>query len=286
MRLAGATRAELARALAELGVPERERNMRVSQLWHWIYHRGARDFAAMRNIARPLLAKLAERHDLAPPRGRRRAGVGRRHAQVAPAHGPGPRPRQGRRDRVRLHPGIRPGHAVRVEPGRLHPQLHVLPHRHHAARAQPDGGRDRRAGDGRRATGSATFPGGTPPADGGLVPSGEGRARGLQHRLHGHGRAALQFRGRARRDRDPDRRRRALALEAAHHRLDLRRRPGDGAARRRMRDDARRVAARDQQRAARQAGAAQPQISDRARARGLPRPIPAPPTPGGSPSNT
>ena len=67
VRLAGATRAELARALADAGVPERERNMRVSQLWHWIYHRGARDFSAMRNIARPLLDALAERCTLARP---------------------------------------------------------------------------------------------------------------------------------------------------------------------------------------------------------------------------
>ncbi len=65
--LAGATRAELALALAEIGVPERELRMRAAQLWHWIYHRGARDFSAMRNIARPLLDKLAERHTLARP---------------------------------------------------------------------------------------------------------------------------------------------------------------------------------------------------------------------------
>jgi 23S rRNA (adenine2503-C2)-methyltransferase len=65
--LAGATRAELARALAEAGVPERESRMRTGQLWHWIYHRGVRDFAAMRNISRPLLDKLAARHTLARP---------------------------------------------------------------------------------------------------------------------------------------------------------------------------------------------------------------------------
>ncbi len=65
--LAGATRAELACALAEVGVPEREARMRAAQLWHWIYHRGARDFAAMRNIARPLLDRLGERHTLARP---------------------------------------------------------------------------------------------------------------------------------------------------------------------------------------------------------------------------
>ncbi len=61
LRLAGATRAELSHALAEIGVPERELKMRASQLWHWIYHRGAREFSAMRNIARPVLDKLAER---------------------------------------------------------------------------------------------------------------------------------------------------------------------------------------------------------------------------------
>jgi 23S rRNA (adenine2503-C2)-methyltransferase len=67
MRLAGATRDEINRSLAEIGVPERELNMRASQLWHWIYHRGAREFMAMRNIARPLLDRLAERCTLACP---------------------------------------------------------------------------------------------------------------------------------------------------------------------------------------------------------------------------
>ncbi len=65
--LAGATRAEIARALAEVGVPERELRMRAGQLWHWIYHRGVTEFSAMRNIARPLLEKLSERYTLARP---------------------------------------------------------------------------------------------------------------------------------------------------------------------------------------------------------------------------
>ncbi|MGA9850524.1 MAG: 23S rRNA (adenine(2503)-C(2))-methyltransferase RlmN, partial [Roseiarcus sp.] len=67
VRLAGATRAELASALTDLGVADRERKMRVSQLWHWIYHRGARDFSSIRNIARPLLDRLGERHNLGRP---------------------------------------------------------------------------------------------------------------------------------------------------------------------------------------------------------------------------
>jgi 23S rRNA (adenine2503-C2)-methyltransferase len=65
--LAGATRAELNRALLDAGVPPRELRMRTDQLWHWIYHRGVRDFAAMRNISRPLLRRLAERHTLSRP---------------------------------------------------------------------------------------------------------------------------------------------------------------------------------------------------------------------------
>ncbi len=65
--LAGATRAQLAKALAESGVPDKDLRMRTGQLWHWIYHRGAADFGAMKNVAKPVLAALAERHNLARP---------------------------------------------------------------------------------------------------------------------------------------------------------------------------------------------------------------------------
>jgi 23S rRNA (adenine2503-C2)-methyltransferase len=67
VRLAGATRGEIIQSLREIGTPERELTMRASQLWHWIYHRGAREFQAMRNIARPLLERLGERCTLARP---------------------------------------------------------------------------------------------------------------------------------------------------------------------------------------------------------------------------
>jgi 23S rRNA (adenine2503-C2)-methyltransferase len=63
--LAGATRLELAAALAEVGVPEREIRMRVAQLWHWIYNQGAPSFEPMLNISKTLRAKLAERFTLA-----------------------------------------------------------------------------------------------------------------------------------------------------------------------------------------------------------------------------
>jgi 23S rRNA (adenine2503-C2)-methyltransferase len=65
--LAGATRADLAEALAAIGVPQREIRMRVTQLWHWIYHHGIRDFAAMLNVSKHLRAALAERYSLERP---------------------------------------------------------------------------------------------------------------------------------------------------------------------------------------------------------------------------
>ncbi len=63
--LAGATRRELAEALAAIDVPEREIRMRTAQLWHWIYNQGAPSFDAMLNISKVLRAKLAERFTLA-----------------------------------------------------------------------------------------------------------------------------------------------------------------------------------------------------------------------------
>lgn len=65
--LAGLDRTELGDALAEIGVPERERKMRVSQLWNWIYFRGVRDFEAMTNVSKDLRAKLAGHFTLERP---------------------------------------------------------------------------------------------------------------------------------------------------------------------------------------------------------------------------
>jgi 23S rRNA (adenine2503-C2)-methyltransferase len=67
LSLVGRTRAGLSEALAEIGVPEKERRMRVGQLWNWIYHYGVRDFAAMTTIGKGLRAALAERFTLDLP---------------------------------------------------------------------------------------------------------------------------------------------------------------------------------------------------------------------------
>jgi len=65
--LVGMTRARLGEALRAIDVPEREIRMRVGQLWQWIYFHGARDFAAMLNIGKPLRARLTEHYSLTRP---------------------------------------------------------------------------------------------------------------------------------------------------------------------------------------------------------------------------
>jgi 23S rRNA (adenine2503-C2)-methyltransferase len=65
--LVGLTRPLLAEKLKEIGVPEREIRMRASQLWHWIYHRGAQDFDAMLNVSKTMRTTLAEHFTLARP---------------------------------------------------------------------------------------------------------------------------------------------------------------------------------------------------------------------------
>jgi 23S rRNA (adenine2503-C2)-methyltransferase len=65
--LVGKTRAELAAALAGVGVPPAQCRMRVQQLWHWIYFRGVTSFDAMTNVSKDLRAVLEDRFTLARP---------------------------------------------------------------------------------------------------------------------------------------------------------------------------------------------------------------------------
>ena len=66
--LAGMTRAEIAGELREaFGLDEKKAKMRAVQLWRWIYHYGAADFAAMTDIAKEMRAGLAERFVIARP---------------------------------------------------------------------------------------------------------------------------------------------------------------------------------------------------------------------------
>ncbi len=65
--LVGLSRAQLAEALATVVVPPAQRKMRVQQIWHWLYVRGARDFDAMSSVSKELRATLAARFTLARP---------------------------------------------------------------------------------------------------------------------------------------------------------------------------------------------------------------------------
>ncbi|MFN5521930.1 MAG: hypothetical protein ACK5AT_06445, partial [Bradyrhizobium sp.] len=65
--LIGLSRAELAARLGDVGVPERQQKMRVQQLWHWIYFRGARSFDEMSSVSKDTRTALAERFTVDRP---------------------------------------------------------------------------------------------------------------------------------------------------------------------------------------------------------------------------
>jgi 23S rRNA (adenine2503-C2)-methyltransferase len=56
--LIGLSRAELADKLGAMGVASAQRKMRVQQLWHWMYVRGAQTFDEMSNVSKDMRAEL------------------------------------------------------------------------------------------------------------------------------------------------------------------------------------------------------------------------------------
>ena len=61
--LVGLDRAGLAEEMAGFGAEP----FRARQLWHWIYHRGATDFAAMTSLSKAFRERLAARYELCRP---------------------------------------------------------------------------------------------------------------------------------------------------------------------------------------------------------------------------
>ena len=247
--LVGLSRDDLKTTLVEAGLEP----FRARQVWQWIYWHGVTDFGRMTNIAKKTRDRLAELFVVERPRDRDRAALDRRHAQMAAAL---PRRQRGR-DGQHPRGGSRLG--LRLEPGRLHAHLQLLPHRHPAAGAQPRARRDRR------------------PVHGGarqlrrMADADRDHAHAEQHRHDGHGRAALQFRQRG--DRAQDRHGRAghRAQPPAHHALDLGRRADDPQGGRGARRQPRGLAACRERRCARHPGADQPQMADRRAPEGLRR---------------
>ncbi|MFT4120526.1 23S rRNA (adenine(2503)-C(2))-methyltransferase RlmN [Bradyrhizobium sp.] len=65
--LIGLSRAELADCLGEIDVAPAQRKMRVQQLWHWLYFRGARNFDEMTSISKTIRTALSERFTVDRP---------------------------------------------------------------------------------------------------------------------------------------------------------------------------------------------------------------------------
>jgi len=65
--LVGLSRAEIAEQLGAIGVAPAQRKMRVQQLWHWIYVRGARNFDEMTSISKAMRDDLAANFTVARP---------------------------------------------------------------------------------------------------------------------------------------------------------------------------------------------------------------------------
>jgi 23S rRNA (adenine2503-C2)-methyltransferase len=65
--LVGLSRAALGDALVGGGVPAAQAKMRVQQLWHWLYFRGAQSFDQMTSVSKELRATLDRHFTLARP---------------------------------------------------------------------------------------------------------------------------------------------------------------------------------------------------------------------------
>ena len=65
--LIGVTREEMKEMLRSIGVNEKQLNMRVSQIWHWLYIRGISQFSDMKNLAKDFRQALEENFEIGRP---------------------------------------------------------------------------------------------------------------------------------------------------------------------------------------------------------------------------
>ena len=79
--LLGLTRSELEAFVAGLG----EKPFRARQLMKWMYRRGVGDIAAMTDLGKGFRERLAAEAEIRVPEILHRAGLERRHAQMAAA---------------------------------------------------------------------------------------------------------------------------------------------------------------------------------------------------------
>ena len=143
--LVGLTRAALAEALGAIGVPSvAAQDARAADLALALCARRHGLRRQMTSVSKELRAPLDAHYTLARPEVVAEQvsvdGTRKWLLRLPGEH----RGRKAARGRVRLYPGDRPRHALPLQPGRLHAELLVLPHRHAAAGAQPHRRRDRR----------------------------------------------------------------------------------------------------------------------------------------------
>jgi 23S rRNA (adenine2503-C2)-methyltransferase len=65
--LLGLSREQIRAELSAAGLDDKAAKLRAKQLFHWLYHRGVTDFAAMTDLAKPMRAWMAERFIVGRP---------------------------------------------------------------------------------------------------------------------------------------------------------------------------------------------------------------------------
>jgi 23S rRNA (adenine2503-C2)-methyltransferase len=66
--LSGLSRSELKKELSFMNIPDSKVNMRISQIWNWLYARGAKSIDEMTNLSKEFREKLKKRFDLKRPK--------------------------------------------------------------------------------------------------------------------------------------------------------------------------------------------------------------------------
>lgn len=67
LNLIGLQRDALKAAFAQIGTPEKQLNMRTSQVWGWLYQKGARSFQEMTNLSKDFRTTLEEHFQITRP---------------------------------------------------------------------------------------------------------------------------------------------------------------------------------------------------------------------------
>ena len=55
----GMSKKEINDCLIEIDIPEKEKNMRINQIWSWVYNKGVKNFDEMSNISKPMKEKFS-----------------------------------------------------------------------------------------------------------------------------------------------------------------------------------------------------------------------------------